>query len=258
MSTPSEVPEPQQPGAQPPAGNVPPAGSVPPQGFPAAQGQQPSQPGYQVPGQAYPPPGQYPQPGPQGQYPPQGQGYQQPGQPYGQAGQPGQPGGFQFQMPTDGPRSFNDVIPSGGFSGMFRVAGLPTELKVSYWIWLIGGMLGVLGTFFGLLATLALFTVAPGLAAIVLLLVLIALALAAAQIVLALKMKEGKEWARLALTVVAGVSLVLALLSGSVGGGTVGEGIGNNWLGFLISAAATVLMWLPNSQAWFNAVKGRA
>jgi hypothetical protein len=136
---------------------------------------------------------------------------------------------------------------------MFTVAGLPLELKVSYWIWLIGGMLGVLGSFFGLLATLALFTVAPGLAALLLLLVLVALALAAAQIVLALKMKDGKEWARLALTIVAAVSLVLALIGGSVGGG-----IGNNWLGFLISAAATVLMWLPNSQAWFTAVRGRA
>lgn len=46
--------------------------------------------------------------------------------------------------------------------------------------------------------------------------------------------------------------LVLAVIGGSVGGG-----IGNNWLGFLISAAATVLMWVPNSQAWFAAVKGR-
>jgi hypothetical protein len=218
MSEPSEVPQPQQPGVQPPAGNVPPAGYEPPQ----------QQQGYPQPGQPVPPYGQT------------GQGYQQ-------------PGGFQFQMPTDGPRSFNDIMPRAGLSGMFSVTGLPTELKVSYWIWLVGGMLGILGGFFGMLATLALFTVAPGLAALLLLLVLVALALAAAQIVLALKMKEGKEWARLALTIVAGVSLVLAFLSGSVG-----EGIGNNWLGFLISAAATVLMWLPNSQAWFTAVKGRA
>lgn len=221
MSNPGDVPQPPQPGEKPPAGNIPPAGNMPP--------------GYEPP-QSYP--GQHPAPGQA--YPPPGQGYQQ-------------PGAFQFQMPTDGPRSFNDVMPKGGFSGMFSVAGLPTELKVSYWIWLVGGMLGVLGTFFGLLATLALFTVAPGLAAVLLILVLLALALAVAQIVLALKMKEGREWARLALTIVAGITLVLAFI-----GGSVGEGIGNNWLGFLISAAATVLMWLPNSQAWFNAVKGRA
>ena len=211
MSNPNEAPQPQQPGDQPPAGNIPP-GYQPPQGF------QPPAQGYQAPGH----------------------GYQQ-------------PAAFQFQMPTDGPRSFNEVMPKGGFSGMFSVAGLPMELKVSYWIWLIGGMLGVLGTFFGLLATLAVFTVAPALAAVILVLVLVALALAVAQIVLALKMKEGREWARLALTIVAGVSLVLAVI-----GGSFGEGIGNNWFGFLISAAATLLMWLPNSQAWFNAVKGRS
>ncbi|MDE8668036.1 hypothetical protein PY310_05490 [Pseudarthrobacter sp. H3Y2-7] len=213
MSNPSDVPQPREPGAQPPAGNVPPAGYEPPQRFPRPQGQQPA---------------------------PDRQGHQK-------------PAGFPFQRPADAPRSFNEVMPRGGLAGMFTVAGLPLELKVSYWIWLVGGMLGVLGSFFGLLATLALFTVAPGLAALLLLLVLVALALAAAQIVLALKMKDGKEWARLALTIVAAVSLVLALIGGSVGGG-----IGNNWLGFLISAAATVLMWLPNSQAWFTAVRGRA
>jgi hypothetical protein len=222
MTNPSEVPQPEQPGVQPPASNVPPAGYQPPQGY------QPPPQGYQAAGQASP----------------------QPGQPYNQ---PGQPGGFHFQMPTDGPRNFNDVLPRGGFAGMFNVTGLPIELKVSYWIWLIGGLLGVLGGLLGLFASLALFTVAPAAAVLVLLLVLVALAIAAAQIVLALKMKEGKEWARLALTVVAGVSLILALI-----GGSMGQGIGNNWLGFLISAAATVLMWLPNSQAWFTAVKGRA
>jgi hypothetical protein len=155
-------------------------------------------------------------------------------------------------MPTDGPRNFHDVMPKAGFSGMFAVTGLPTELKVSYWIWLIGGLLGVLGGIIGLFGSLVLFTVAPGLAVVVLLLVLVALALGAAQIILAMKMKEGKEWARLALTVVAGISLVLALVNGIVM-----QAQSGNWLGFVISLAATVLMWLPNSQAWFAAVKGR-
>lgn len=45
-------------------------------------------------------------------------------------------------------------------------------------------------------------------------LVLVLVALAAAQFVLVLKMKEGKEWARRALTVVAAVSLGLAVPGG--------------------------------------------
>ena len=145
-------------------------------------------------------------------------------------------------------------MPQGGFSGMFSVTGLPTELKVSYWIWLIGGLLGLLGGVIGLFGSLVLFAFVPALGILVLLLVLVALALAAAQIVLAMKMKEGREWARFALTIVAGVSLVLAIISASAADGRVG----GNWLGFLISLAATVLMWLPNSQAWFAAVRGRA
>jgi hypothetical protein len=224
MSNPGDVPQPQQPGAGQPG--VQPPGVQPP-------GTQP--PGVQPPASNIPPAGYEPH-----------QAYPQPGQPYSQ------PGGFHFEMPTDGPRNFNDLMPKGGLSGMFSVTAMPTELKVSYWIWLIGGMLGVLGGLLGLLGTLALFAVSPALAAVVLLLVLVALVLGAAQVVLVLKMKEGKEWARLVLTIVAGVSLVLAVL-----GGSVGQGIGNNWFGFLISAAATVLMWLPNSQAWFNTVKGR-
>ena len=122
-------------------------------------------------------------------------------------------------MPTDRPRNFNDVMPSGGFSGMFTVTWLPTELKVAYWIWLIGGLLGLLGGVVGLFGAFVLLAVVPGLGFLVLLLVLVALALAAAQIILAMKMKEGREWARFALTIVAGISLLLAILNASAADG---------------------------------------
>jgi hypothetical protein len=226
MSNPNDVPPPQQPGAQPPQpGNVPPAGSEPPRPGP------PARPGYQPPqqGQYGPPPG-----------------YQPPGQ-------PGAPGGFRFEMPADRPRNVSDVMPQGGFSGMFSVAGMPTELKVSYWIWLIGGLLGLLGGVIGLFGSFVLLAVAPGIGIVVLLLVLVALALAAAQIILAMKMKEGREWARFALTILAGVSLLLTVISASATDGR----SGSSWPGFIISLAATVLMWLPNSQAWFASLRGR-
>lgn len=217
MSNPNEVP-PQQPGAQPPRqGNVPPAGSVPS--------------GHQPPGQGHQPP----------------PGNQSPGQP------PGRQAGFRFEMPADRPRNFYDAMPSGGFSGMFTVPQMPTELKVAYWIWLIGGLLGLLGGVIGLFGAFVLLAVVPGMGILVFLLVLVALALSAAQVILAMKLKEGREWARFALTIVAGISLLLAVLNASAADGRGG----GSWPGFVISLVATVLMWLPNSQAWFASLRGR-
>ena len=248
MSNPNDVP-PQQPGAQPPpSDHVPPAGPDQPPANPAAT------PGYQAPPSGYqPPPGYQGQPGYQAPPPGyQGQpGYQAP--PPGYQGQPGPAGGSRFQMPADRPRNFNDALPAGGLSGMFKVTAMPTELKVSYWIWVIGGFLGLLGGIIGLFGSFVLIAFAPAIGLLVLLLVLVAFALATAQIILAMKMKEGREWARLALTILAGLSLLLALISAGVADGRGGGSVP----GFIISLVATVLMWLPNSQAWFVAQRGR-
>jgi hypothetical protein len=156
-------------------------------------------------------------------------------------------------MPADRPRSFSEALPVGGLSGMFKIPPMPAELKVSYWIWLIGGLLGLLGGVIGLFGSFVIIAFAPPLGLLVLILVLVALALAAAQIILAMKMKEGREWARLALTIIAGISLLLAVINA---GAAAGKG-GGSVPGFLISLAATVLMWLPNAQAWFAAQRGR-
>ena len=170
--------------------------------------------------------------------------------PPGKPGRPGRPGGFRIQWPADRPQTFKDALPAGGYSAILNLPAMPTELKVSYWVWVIGGLLGVLAGVIGLFGTLVLFVVSPPAGILLLLLVLVALALAWAQVTLAMKMKEGWEWARFALTIAAGVSLVLALLSIGVAGGV-------SWPGFLISLVATVLMWLPKSQAWFDAFKSR-
>jgi hypothetical protein len=235
MSNPSDVPP--QPGDVPPqASNVPHTGSEPPQGNPQTPG------GHQPPPQGYRPA-------------PQGYG-QAPGQPGHQAtGQPGQSGSgrVRFEMPSDRPRSVSEAMPQGGFSGMFSVPAMPTELKVSYWIWLIGGLLGLLGGVIGLFGSFVLLVMAPGLGLVVLVLVLVALALAAAQVILAMKMKEGREWARFALTIVAGISFLLTIINVSAADGRGG----GSWPSFLISLVATVLMWLPKSQEWFAGHRGR-
>lgn len=227
MSNPSDVP-PQQPGAQPPAsGNVPPGGpQQPPVNPQPAPGNQPPTPGAAA-------------------------GYQAP--PPGYQSQPAAGGGFRFEMPTDRPRNFGEALPVGGLSGMFKIGAMPTELKVSYWIWLIGGLLGLLGGVIGLFGSFVLIAFAPPIGLLVLLLVIVALALATAQIVLAMKMKEGREWARFALTILVGISLVLTLISSGVADGRAGGSLP----GFVISLVATVLMWLPNAQAWFVANRGR-
>lgn len=171
---------------------------------------------------------------------------------YWQPNQPGRAGRFPFEIPADRPRNFNDVMPLGGFGGIFNVTGLPTELKVSYWIWVIGGLLGLLGGVIGLFGALVLIAIVPAVALLVFVLVIVALVLSGAQIVLAMKMKEGREWARLALTIIAGVSLLQSIISSSIVGGQ-----GANWFGFLTSLVATILMWVPTSQSWFAAVRGR-
>jgi hypothetical protein len=143
--------------------------------------------------------------------------------------------------------------PRNGFAELFSVTARPTEIKVSFWIWFVGGVLAFMGGLLGMLASLVLFAAAPAAAAAVVGLMLLGAAVGAAQMVFAVKMKAGRQWARMALTVLAGITLVLAAVNTAAG---MGQGAGN-WTAFLISLAATVLLWLPNSQAWFAAVSGR-
>lgn len=144
-------------------------------------------------------------------------------------------------------------LPQNGLGALFSVAGRPTEIKVSFWIWFIGGILALMGGLLGVLASLVLFAAAPAVAAAVVALMLLAAAVGAAQMVFAVRMKAGSKWARVALTVLAGITLVLAGVNTSSG---MGQSAGN-WTAFLVSLAATVLMWLPNAQAWFAAAPAR-
>ena len=130
---------------------------------------------------------------------------------------------------------------------MFSLAGLPLELKISFWIWFVGGVLSMLGGLLGMLASLVLFAAAPAAAVGVVVLMLLAASVGAAQMVFAQKMKAGRSWARVALTVLAAITLGLAVVNGSAGTGQAG-----NWVAFVVALAATVLMWLPGAQAWFR------
>ncbi|WP_394939958.1 hypothetical protein [Psychromicrobium sp. YIM B11713] len=237
MSTPPENPNPGQPGEQP---VQPPADPYQAPGYQAPQGVPPEQPA--APQQPYQQPGyQAPQGAPQ---------YQQPGQPqYQQPGQPGQ-GNFQFQLPTDTPKSFDEVLPKGGFSGIFNLGGLPQLLKISYVLWLITAGIWLLTTIFGFIGSLVLLGQGDNLFGVYvesgyyrglgirgIIISIIALVVIAAIVVFAMKLKEGLQWARFALTAVAVVSIILTAFGA--------------WVS-LIGIVATVLMWLPESTAWLN------
>ncbi|WP_425862843.1 hypothetical protein [Arthrobacter sp. TWP1-1] len=210
MSTPNEQTGPEQPGSQPPPPGY---GSSPtPPNQPGA-----TPPGYQAPGYQAPPP------------------YQQPG--YQQPPQSQQSGDFKFEMPKDMPKSMNDVMPVGGFAGLFKTDGLPQMLKVSYILWLVTAGLGIIFGVFSFLGSLLL--LGSGMSSVKgLVLTLISLALMVAVVICAMKLKEGMQWARWALSATVVVSFLLLFL----GGGGVG----------LLGVVAAVFMWLPDSTAWLN------
>lgn len=139
-------------------------------------------------------------------------------------------------MPRDMPRSAQDVMPAGGFSGIFKMDGLPQMLKVSYILWLVSGALGLLFGLIGFVASLALLGSRSfgGLDVVV---TLISLVLAAASIICAMKLKEGLQWARMALTAIVVVTFILMFFGGGIG---------------LLGIVAAVFMWLPQSSAWLN------
>jgi hypothetical protein len=178
---------------------------------------------------AHPPPG-YQAPGYQA--PP---GYQQPGHQQPPPSQ--QSGDFKFEMPKDMPKSMNDVMPVGGFAGLFKMDGLPQMMKVSYILWLVTAGLGII---FGVLSFLgSLLLLGSGIGnARGLVATLISLALMVAVVICAMKLKEGMQWARWALSATVVVSFLLLFL----GGGGVG----------LLGVVAAVFMWLPDSTAWLN------
>lgn len=217
MSTPNEFPDPEQGSGQP--------GSQPPPGY----GSQPD------PNAPHPPNPGYPG----YQQPPQ-QGYQQP--PYPQQGrqQPPPAGDFKFEMPKDMPSSMRDVMPAGGFSGIFKTGDLPQLLKISYIMWLVTAGIWLFFTFFNFIG--ALFALmsryfrgdgARGIIASVISVILIA-----AIVVCAMKLKEGKQWARLALSAIVIIGFFMMFVGGTGGG--------------LLGVVAAVLMWLPESTAWLN------
>ncbi|MHA7178088.1 hypothetical protein ACX80D_15690 [Arthrobacter sp. Sr24] len=151
------------------------------------------------------------------------------------------------------PHSVREVMPVGGFAGIFKMDGLPQMLKLSYIMWLVAAGVWVLSTLVLLLGSLfALgagndpfgFGAAVRTAGVKGILVsLVSFVLIASIVICAMKLKEGLQWARIALSAIALLTIVLMFFGG--GGG-------------LLGVVATVLMWLPESTAWLNSRSGNA
>lgn len=133
-----------------------------------------------------------------------------------------------------------DVMPAGGFSGLFKTEGLPPLLKISYIMWLVTAGISLFFAFLSFIA--ALFLLASpylrgnGFRGIVM--TVVSLVIIAAIVICAMKLKEGMQWARMALSIIVVVSIFLIFFGTTVG----------VWLGIV----AAVLMWMPESTAWLN------
>jgi predicted secreted protein len=143
----------------------------------------------------------------------------------------------------------------------------PQPVIVSYWLYLVGAVLGLVGAIVLLVvlpSTIAASSdatskalqgqstdgvdVSSAVAGITIgttvLSVVVTLVFSVLTIVFARKYRQGKNWARVVLAVFAGLQLFG--IAGAFGVGA---------LHFLVVIAALVLSFLPSSNAWFRAVK---
>lgn len=170
-------------------------------------------------------------------------------------------------MPTAWPGSIGDAIPSfrSGISGIFQTSHMPMDARIGYWVWLVGCVLAIIGWVFAmgtiligilfnpviLMATgmmsffgdfrwgVIFFYVASMLFSLIVLLI---------QLSLTLRIREGDEWARMALTILTVLSIVYAII-------LTAAGLESGGAGAIVTSVLSLLLlaffWLPKANAWF-------
>jgi hypothetical protein len=134
-----------------------------------------------------------------------------------------------------------------------NAAGRPSTVTWSFIIWLITVLLGIVGSIFIfiLAGTGAAVAGAGGLAGAFIVAGIIGIIIAIVELLIVFKMRDGRNWARIVL-------LVLAILQ-VIGNATQG---GNNnavnWIGLIAVVVATVLMFLPASNGYFRGNRATA
>ena len=157
-------------------------------------------------------------------------------------------------------RIHGGLLPRTGFAGILNADGLPAELRASYYFWLLGGVLGLMAGSMGLFAMVGFAGMLAalgvgGLAAAGFAVAALTLAVSALQVLLAMRLKERSRRARRALTALAAAALGLAVWSSTGLSMAMAVGMASpsaGWVGFLLAATATVLMWLENPSRWLD------
>lgn len=174
---------------------------------------------------------------------------------------------YRFRMPTAWPKTVAAAKPSfrQGFGSIFQTAHMPMDARIGYWVWLVGTVLAIVLWFFSI-AVIAFgvlinpFTlVATGMVGIfggvrwgmVLLFVatmVFVLVMMVVQLFMTLKLREGAEWARLALTAITLASIVYSIILTAAGleSGGAGSVVTN-----ILSLLMVAFFWLPKANEWF-------
>lgn len=158
--------------------------------------------------------------------------------------------------------------PSGGYpAGQAPLRGIrPKEVEISFWLWITSVVLGVIGAVvtYPQIQQLQAEAIDQALAqdpaldrssvesitaAALIGGIVIGLLFVVAQLVFVFLMRGGRNWARIVLAVLGGLSVLLGLIGLAGAAGSTGA---SSLLQLLLLVGAIVTMFLPAANAWFR------
>jgi len=164
-------------------------------------------------------------------------------------------------MSTPGMSTPDPAAPDPGSPGPIAPAPAkrPGAVTAAYVIWLIGAILSLIGSIFALIVGIvaltggAVFGGIYGAAAgsIVLLFAIFVFVLAIIELIIVNRMRDGRNWARVTLTVLGILSLLGTAIPWITGGWNSSSSGGV--VGFVIVLIAIILMFVPSANAYFAA-----